>query len=41
MSIAWLRYKLMGDTTLRSKFIGTDCEYCKDASWTVEQKNLD
>ena len=41
MTAAWLRYKLMGDTTLAAKFIGPDCAYCKDtANWTVKQKNL-
>ncbi len=40
MTTAWLRYKLMGDSTLAAKFIGGDCAYCKDADWTVKQKNL-
>ena len=40
MTAAWLRFKLMGDTTLAAKFIGADCAYCKDADWTVKQKNL-
>jgi hypothetical protein len=40
MTTAWLRYELMGDTTLAARFIGSDCSYCKDANWKVQQKNL-
>jgi hypothetical protein len=40
MSTAWLRYKLMSDTTLEPKFVGAGCEYCQDAAWKVQQKNL-
>lgn len=40
MMTAWLRYQLMGDTTLRERFIGADCGYCADPAWRVQQKNL-
>jgi pimeloyl-ACP methyl ester carboxylesterase len=40
MTTAWLRYELMDDTTLAARFIGSDCSYCKDSSWKVQQKNL-
>lgn len=40
MTTAWLRYQLQGDTTLQARFIGSDCSYCKDPSWKVQQKNL-
>jgi hypothetical protein len=40
MSTAWLRYKLMGDTTLAARFNGPSCEYCSDSKWKVQQKGL-
>ena len=40
LSTAWLRYQLMGDTTLRSMFVGDQCEVCTDPDWKVQQKNL-
>jgi hypothetical protein len=40
MTTAWLRFRLMGDTTLRDDFVGADCTYCADANWDVQQKNL-
>ncbi len=40
MSAAWLRYQLMGDTTLRAAFVGSSCTYCTDSNWKVQQKNL-
>jgi len=36
---AWLRWQLMSDTTLKSRFVGTDCGMCQDANWKVQQKN--
>lgn len=41
MTAAWLRWQLMGDTTLEAEFVGDACGYCGDADWTVKQKNLD
>lgn len=41
LTTAWLRYKLMDDMTLEARFVGTDCAYCKDPNWKVQQKNLD
>jgi hypothetical protein len=40
MTTAWLRYKLMGDTTLATRFVGADCAYCKDTNWNVQQKGM-
>jgi len=40
MATAWLRYQLMGDTTLEPKFLGPSCEYCSDADWMVQQKGF-
>lgn len=36
----WLRWQLMGDTTLKSMFVGDQCAMCKDPNWSVQQKNL-
>ena len=37
----WLRWKLMGDTTLAAMFVGDQCTLCQDTSnWTVQQKGL-
>jgi hypothetical protein len=39
--VGWLRWKLAGDESLKSMFVGTDCTLCKpDTGWTVQQKNL-
>ncbi len=40
MTTAWLRYQLMGDTTLKAMFVGDSCTYCSDSAWKVQQKNL-
>jgi hypothetical protein len=38
---AWLRWQLMADTTLKTRFVGDQCGVCKDANWQkVQQKNL-
>lgn len=41
MTTAWLRFRLMSDSTLRSMFIGDSCTYCSDADWMIKQKNLE
>jgi hypothetical protein len=38
---AWMRIQLMADQTLKSKFYGADCGYCKDMAWTVKQKGME
>ena len=41
-TVAWLRWRLMGDATLDAMFVGPDCTLCKDAAWdAVQQKMLD
>jgi hypothetical protein len=40
MTTAWLRNRLMGDTTLTASFVGPSCTYCSDPNWMVQQKNL-
>jgi hypothetical protein len=36
----WLRWRQMGDVSLKPMFVGADCLLCKDSNWTVQQKNL-
>jgi hypothetical protein len=41
MALAWLRWKLMSDTTLESMFVGAKCSFCTNSEWVrVQQKNL-
>jgi hypothetical protein len=37
---AWLRWQLMSDGTLKSRFVGAQCEVCSDMNWKVKQKDL-
>jgi hypothetical protein len=40
-TVAWLRYQLTGDATMKALFVGDDCGYCKDTkAWKVQQKDL-
>jgi hypothetical protein len=41
MTTEWLRFRLMGDTTRATSFIGDACTYCGDANWKIKQKNLE
>lgn len=34
-TLAWLRWQLMGDQSLRSTFLGSSCGLCTDPNWTV------
>jgi len=36
----WLRWQLMDDMTLKSMFVGDQCDICNDPNWTVQQKGL-
>jgi hypothetical protein len=38
---AWLRWRLMHDTSLDPMFVGPECTLCKDSAWVVKQKELD
>lgn len=39
--VAWLRWQLAGDETMKALFVGPDCGYCKDTKlWLVQQKGL-
>lgn len=37
--VGWLRWQLAADETQKAMFLGDDCTLCKDASWTLQQKN--
>jgi hypothetical protein len=40
LATMWLRWKLMSDRSLDAKFLGDQCEVCKDATWKkVQRKN--
>lgn len=40
-TVGWLRWQLAGDATMKSWFVGADCQFCSDtAAWKVQQKNL-
>ena len=40
-TVAWLRWQLAGDLTMKPLFVGPSCGYCSQTStWTVQQKNL-
>ena len=38
--VAWLRWQLMQDTTIKARFVGPQCGLCSDTNWKVKQKNL-
>jgi hypothetical protein len=38
-TVAWLRWQLAGDQTMKAKFVGPNCGFCMQTStWTVQQK---
>jgi hypothetical protein len=37
---AWLRWKLMADSTIAARLVGPSCTLCSDPAWKVQQKNL-
>lgn len=40
-TVAWLRWQLANDSSMKSLFVGSDCGFCQQtASWKVQQKNL-
>ena len=38
--VAWLRWQLMGDASIKARFVGEQCGVCSDDRWKVQQKNL-
>lgn len=40
IAVAWLRWRLKGDTASAKMFTGADCTLCRDPNWTVQRKKL-
>lgn len=40
ITTAWFLYQLKGDTEAAAQFEGSDCGYCGDMAWDVQQKQL-
>jgi hypothetical protein len=40
VAVSWLDWQLRGDDAGASRFAGDDCGLCKDASWSLQTKNL-
>jgi hypothetical protein len=40
-TIAWMRWQLAGDETMKPLLVGPSCGFCKQTmTWKVQQKNL-
>lgn len=40
-TVAWMRWQLAGDATMKPLFVGSSCGFCKDTTtWKVQQKDL-
>ena len=40
VAVSWLDWQLRGDRAAARRFVGDDCGLCRDASWTLQRKNL-
>ena len=40
VAVSWLEWQLRGDNQAARRFVGDDCELCRDASWTLQRKNF-
>jgi dienelactone hydrolase len=40
VAVSWLDWQLRHDPEAAKRFVGDDCGLCRDASWTIERKNL-
>jgi hypothetical protein len=40
VAVSWLDWRLRGDREAARRFVGDDCGLCRDASWTLQRKNL-
>jgi hypothetical protein len=40
VAVSWLDWQLRGDARAARRFVGDDCELCRDASWTLQRKNF-
>jgi dienelactone hydrolase len=41
VAVAWLKWRLKGDTEAAAMFRGSDCKLCKDPRWNVSKKGID
>jgi hypothetical protein len=40
VAVSWLDWQLRGDAAAARRFVGDDCELCRDSRWTFERKNF-
>lgn len=40
VAVSWLDWQLRGNASAGRRFIGKDCDLCRDVSWTLESKNF-
>ena len=41
VAVAWLKWRLKGDTTAAKMFVGKACDLCTKPEWHVRKKNID
>jgi dienelactone hydrolase len=41
VAVSWLNWQLRGDREAAKRFVGTACELCGDARWSVGRKKMD
>jgi hypothetical protein len=40
VAVSWLEWQLRGDAKSAKRFVGDDCELCKDTLWSLQRKQL-
>lgn len=40
VAVSWLEWQLRGDDRSGKRFVGDDCDLCKDAQWSLERKQF-
>jgi hypothetical protein len=40
VAVSWLNWQLRGDAQSAKRFVGEDCELCKDAQWSLQRKQF-
>jgi dienelactone hydrolase len=40
VAVSWLDWQLRGDAAAARRFVGDDCELCRDGRWTLERKGF-
>jgi hypothetical protein len=41
VAVSWLDWQWKGDLQAAKRFIGPDCDLCRDPAWNVERKHMD